>query len=136
MEVRTFTEKDAPDVMALWTSVFGYDAPHNDPATSIRKKMAVQPELFLVAVGEGRLVGTVMGGYDGHRGWMYSLAVAPEFRRRGVGGMLVRHLERALADRGCLKMNLQVQAGNAAVAGFYEKLGYRVEPRISMGKRL
>lgn len=136
MEVRTFAEKDAPDVMALWTSVFGYDAPHNDPATSIRNKMAVQPELFFVAVADGRLVGTVMGGYDGHRGWMYSLAVAPEFRRRGVGGMLVRHLERALAVRGCLKMNLQVQASNAEVAAFYEKLGYRIEPRISMGKRL
>ena len=67
---------------------------------------------------------------------MYSLAVCPEFRRRGIGQQLVHYLERALAAMGCLKINLQVLAGNAAVAGFYEKLGYKIEPRISMGKLL
>jgi ribosomal protein S18 acetylase RimI-like enzyme len=136
MEIRVFTEKDAPEVIALWTRVFGYAAPHNDPATAIRKKLAVQRDLFFVATEEGRLVGTVMGGYDGHRGWMYSLAVDPQFRRRGIGRMLVHHLERALADRGCLKVNLQVLAENAGITGFYERLGYKVEPRISMGKIL
>lgn len=136
MDIRAFAEQDAPEVIALWSSVFGYDSPHNEPSLAIRKKLAVQDDLFFVAAEHGRVVGTVMGGYDGHRGWMYSLAVAPEFRRRGFGRTLVRHLENALADRGCLKINLQVLAGNAAVSGFYEKLGYRVEPRVSMGKVL
>ncbi len=136
MEIRTFAEKDTPAVIALWTQVFGYDAPHNDPATAIRRKLAVQRELFFVADVDGQVVGTIMGGYDGHRGWMYSLAVDPQFRNRGIGRALVRHVEGALAERGCPKINLQVLAGNAAVAAFYEKLGYKIEPRISMGKVL
>ena len=80
--------------------------------------------------------GTVMGGYDGHRGWVYSLAVVPEVRRRGVGTALMRHVERELAVRGCPKVNLQVLASNAATVAFYEKLGYSVEERVSMGKLL
>lgn len=136
MEIRTFTEKDTPEVVALWTEVFGYAAPHNKPATVIGKKLAVQRELLFVAEEEGRIVGTVMGGYDGHRGWIYSLAVDSRFRRQGIGGKMVRHVERALAERGCLKINLQVLVGNAEVTGFYERLGYKIEPRISMGKIL
>jgi ribosomal protein S18 acetylase RimI-like enzyme len=92
--------------------------------------------LFFVAVLESAVVGTVMGGYDGHRGWVYSLAVQPQLRRHGVGSALVRHLEQALAGRGCMKINLQVRTSNAGVVAFYEKLGYAVEPIISMGKRL
>jgi ribosomal protein S18 acetylase RimI-like enzyme len=102
----------------------------------IRQKLAVQRELFLVARLDGRLAGTVLGGYDGHRGWVYSLAVRPDLRRRGVGTALMRHIERELACRGCPKVNLQVLATNAATVAFYEKLGYSVEERISMGKVL
>ena len=98
--------------------------------------MTVQRDLFFVALLDGKLVGTVMGGYDGHRGWVYSLAVTPELRRRGIGTALVRHVERALRERGCPKINLQVLASNAATVAFYEKLGYAVEERVSMGKVL
>jgi ribosomal protein S18 acetylase RimI-like enzyme len=77
-----------------------------------------------------------MGGYDGHRGWVYSLAVRPDLRRRGVGTALMRHVERALADLGCPKVNLQVLASNAATVAFYRGLGYDVEERLSMGKVL
>lgn len=91
---------------------------------------------MFVADEDGQVAGTIMGGHDGHRGWMYSPAVAPRFRRRGLGRQLVRHLEQRLAEMGCLNINLQVLATNAAVVGFYEKLGYAVEPRISMGKVL
>ena len=136
MDIRPFHESDEADVIALWTGVFGYTAPHNDPATVIRHKLAVQRELFFVARLDRRLVGTVMGGYDGHRGWVYSLAVVPEMRRRGVGTALVRHVERELAGRGCPKVNLQLLASNAATVAFYEKLGYAVEERVSMGKLL
>jgi ribosomal protein S18 acetylase RimI-like enzyme len=136
VDIRPFREADEEAVIALWKNVFAYDAPHNDPAQIIRHKVAVQRELFLVALVEGALAGTVMGGYDGHRGWVYSLAVSPAFRRRGIGTALVRHLERELAARGCPKVNLQVLASNAATVAFYQKLGYAVEERVSMGKLL
>jgi ribosomal protein S18 acetylase RimI-like enzyme len=136
MQVRLFEEADAPAVAALWREVFAYSAKHNDPARVIRDKLAVQRELFFVALLDGALVGTVLGGYDGHRGWVYSLAVAPQTRRRGVGTALMRHVERELATRGCPKINLQVLASNAGTVEFYRKLGYAAEERISMGKLL
>ncbi len=136
MQVRPYEDADEAAVIALWNEVLPDDAPHNDPATAIRNKLAVERDLFLVAVEGGAVVGTVMGGYDGHRGWVYSLAVKRQCRRRGIGRALVRRLEQALATRGCLKVNLQVRSSNAGVVAFYEKLGYAVEPRVSMGKRL
>jgi len=135
-EVRLFRESDEAAVVALWTEVLPYTAPHNQPARSIRCKLQEQPELFLVAVVEDRVVGTVLGGYDGHRGWIYSLAVDPSQRQRGIGTALVRHLEQEFSKRGCPKINLQVLPNNAGVVEFYRKLGYVVEPRISLGKVL
>src|SRR4051794_39428901 len=119
LDIRPFQESDEDDVIALWEKVFGYPAAHNDPATVIRHKLVVQRELFFVARLDGRLIGTVMGGYDGHRGWVYSLAVGPEMRRKGIGTALMRHVERELASRGCPKVNLQVLASNAATVAFY-----------------
>jgi ribosomal protein S18 acetylase RimI-like enzyme len=98
--------------------------------------MRVQPELFLVALEGSRLVGTAMSGFDGHRGWVYYLAVLPEHRRRGVGRALMRRVEAELATRGCPKINLQVRSTNRQAVSFYRHLGYQVEDRISMGKRL
>ena len=83
---------------------------------------------------DGNVVGTVLGGYDGHRGWVYRLAVDPQRRLRGIGAALMGHLERVLAERGCSKVNLQIHGRNAGVAAFYEQIGYRVEDRVSMGK--
>ena len=136
MEVRPYEDPDEPAVIALWSDVLPPNAPHNDPATCIRKKLAVERDLFFVAEVEGAVVGTVMGGYDGHRGWVYSVAVKPQHRRQGIGAALIHRLEAALAQRGCLKVNLQVRASNAEVIAFYEKLGYGVEELFSMGKRL
>jgi ribosomal protein S18 acetylase RimI-like enzyme len=136
MQVRPYDDADEAAVIALWNEVLPDDAPHNDPATAIRNKLAVERDLFFVAIEGAIIVGTVLGGYDGHRGWVYSLAVRPQHRRCGVGSALVRRLEQALAGRGCLKVNLQVRSSNAGVVAFYEKLGYAVEPRVSMGKRL
>jgi ribosomal protein S18 acetylase RimI-like enzyme len=125
-------------VIGLWTGIFddGYEAPHNDPVVSIGLKAAYDPELFLVAVDGSRLVGTVMGGYDGHRGWIYSLAVDENERHRGIGTELMSEVERRLKDRGCLKVNLQVMPDNKGVLQFYQELGFSVEERLSMGKRL
>ena len=136
MRLRTYHESDEPAVVALWEAVFGYREPHNDPAGSIRRKLAAGRELFLVAEVDGVVAGTVMGGYDGHRGWIYSVAVAPEYQRRGIATALIRRLEADLAGLGCLKVNLQVRASNAGVVAFYETLGFRVEERVSMGKVL
>ena len=125
-------------MIALWECIFseGYEAPHNHPEVSIDLKTAYDPGLFLVAVGGGRLVGTVMGGYDGHRGWIYSLAVDENDRHRGIGTELMAEVERRLKDRGCLKINLQVMPDNTGVVRFYRELGFSVEDRLSMGKRL
>jgi hypothetical protein len=135
MNIRPFDEQDVPQVIALWTEVFAYPDPHNDPAESIRRKVAVKDDLFLVAVEDSKILGTVMGGYDGHRGWVYSLAVDPANRRKGIGTALMRELERRLKNLGCPKLNLQILNHNMGVVAFYESLGYKVEERVSMGKR-
>ncbi|MCE3273122.1 MAG: acetyltransferase [Ramlibacter sp.] len=137
IELRTY--RDAADrtaVIALWEEVFGYAADHNSPPLVIDQKLRADDGLFFVCIAEGALVGTIMCGYDGHRGWLYSLAVHPSARTQGHGARLVRHAEEALAGRGCLKVNLQILEANAAVAAFYQRLGYSLEPRVSMGRRL
>ncbi len=123
-------------VIALWQKVFTGGPAWNDPASDIERKMAVQRNLFLVAVAGEAVVGTVMGGYDGHRGWIYYLAVAPDRRNHGIGTALVRRIEASLTDIGCPKVNLQVRSTNHEVVEFYRKLGYRLEERVSMGKLL
>jgi ribosomal protein S18 acetylase RimI-like enzyme len=102
----------------------------------IETKLNVLPELFLVARQADRLVGTVVGGFDGVRGWMYHVATDANFRRKRVATALVGELETRLRALGCKKLNLQVRAGNDAVTSFYESLGYSAEPRVSLGKRL
>jgi ribosomal protein S18 acetylase RimI-like enzyme len=121
-------------VVTLWREVFGYDAPRNSPSLAIEKKLAVQDNLLFVATENDIVIGTAMAGYDGHRGWLYSIAVLASHRRQGLGSALVAHAERALCERGCMKVNLQLLSTNEATAAFYTNLGYSVEPRISMGK--
>ena len=129
-------ETHRAQVIRLWENVFGYEAAHNAPGLSIDKKLAAQDGLFFVALADDTVVGTVLAGYDGHRGWLYSVAVHPSNRHTGVGTALVRHAEQALTQRGCMKINLQIVSGNEGVSRFYQSLGYAVEPRISMGKRI
>ena len=128
--------RDFEQVAALWQEVFAYDSPHNAPALVIEKKLAQRDGLFFVARLGQSVVGTVMAGYDGHRGWIYSLAVLPVQRRNGIGSRLLRFAEARLAELGCIKVNLQIVEGNEAAVLFYERHGYETEPRISMGKRL
>lgn len=123
-------------VVALWQEAFGYDTAHNLPTLAIDKKLAVNDGLFFVATDKKAVVGSILAGYDGHRGWLYSVAVHSDYRRQGLGASLVRHAEQALTALGCMKINLQITGGNDAVVGFYEALGYGVEPRISMGKKI
>src|SRR5690348_6156090 len=112
MPIRPYQDSDEQAVIALWNEVLPDPAPHNDPATSICTKLAVERDLFFVADVGGAVAGTAMGGYDGHRGWIYSVAVKPRHRRQGIGSALIRRLEAALSERGCLKVNLQLRASN------------------------
>jgi len=123
-------------VVALWKAVFGYEAAHNSPGVAIDKKIEIHDQLFFVAVADATVVGTIMAGYDGHRGWLYSLAVAPSHRRQGIGSRLVSHAVSALTRKGCVKINLQILEGNENVTAFYATLGFSVEKRVSMGKRI
>lgn len=123
-------------VIQLWQTVFGYEDAHNAPELAIDRKLAVADGLFFVALVGAVVAGTVMAGYDGHRGWLYSVAVHPSQRHQGLGAALIRFAEETLAARGCLKINLQIRGGNDSVAAFYESLGFVVEDRISMGKKV
>ncbi|HJT62662.1 MAG TPA: GNAT family acetyltransferase [Burkholderiales bacterium] len=135
MQIRPFGLADEAKVVALWEAC-GLTRSWNDPHKDIARKLTVQPELFLVGVTDGAVMASVLAGYDGHRGWMNYLAVAPRFRGRGFGRLLVEHVERALLARGCPKVNLQVRASNPESVAFYRRLGYVQDESISLGKRL
>ncbi len=133
--IRQFAPDDEAAVIALWETA-GLTRPWNDPHKDIARKLSVQPEGFLVAVADDRIVGSVMAGYDGHRGWVNYLAVAPESRRSGVGRALMAAAERVLEGLGCAKVNLQIRATNESAVSFYEALGYSTDDVISLGRRL
>ena len=120
----------------IWNEVFGYEAAHNLPQLVINKKHEFGDGLFFVALDGEAVIGTIMAGYDGHRGWMYSIAVPPEYRHQGVGSSMLSFAERQLKALGCMKINLQIMDGNEAVENFYLANGYITEKRISMGKSL
>ena len=135
LEVRPYRPADEAALLALWERC-DLVVPHNDPRSDIANKLAFQPELFLVGVLGGEIVGSVMAGYEGHRGWINYLAVDPGHRSLKLGRRLMEAAETALRRLGCPKVNLQIRAGNHEVIAFYETLGYTVEDRIGMGKRL
>ena len=135
MLIRPFALTDEEQVIELWQRC-ELTRPWNDPRKDVQRKLTTQPELFLVLKLDGKVVGTAMGGYDGHRGWINYLAVAPDFRGRGLGRHLMAKLEELLLARDCPKLNLQVRAGNEVAIGFYSKLGYAQDEVVSFGKRL
>lgn len=135
MQIRSFVPSDSAAVIALWEEA-GLTRPWNDPAKDIERKLSTQPELFLVAEGEGIVVGTAMVGYDGHRGWVHYLAVAPSLQGTGLGRELMAEAERLLIELGCPKINLMVRTGNDRVIGFYEALGYGTDEVALLSKRL
>jgi ribosomal protein S18 acetylase RimI-like enzyme len=133
--IRPFGPNDAVAVIALWRAC-GLVRPWNDPAKDIARKVRVNPEWFLVAERKSRIVGTVMVGYEGHRGWINYLAVEPALQRAGVGRALMAEAEKILRAAGCPKINLQVRRSNAAAAAFYAQLGFTEDDVMSLGKRL
>lgn len=134
-EIRAFAPDDTEAVVALWTDA-GITRPWNDPRADIARKLTTQAEMFLVADDDGRVVGVVMGGYDGHRGWINYLAVADDQRGTGLGRALVERVEAALVTLGCPKVQLQVRPDNTDVVALYEHLGYERFDVVDLGKRL
>lgn len=134
--IRSYRPEDRESLIRLWSETFPDDPPRNAPERMITNKARVQPHLLLVALLQDQLVGAVMVGFDGTRGWIHHLAVDQRFRLRGIGAALIRAAEDGLRELGCPKVNLQVRATNAGVIRFYEAVGYRVEDRVSMGKVL
>ena len=123
-------------MIGLWKRVFPGDPPWKEPGAVIDEKIRERPELFFVATEGGIVLGTVMAGYDGHRGWIHALAVGRDHRGQGLALALMKRAEDALQALGCVKVNLQLRSENGDVVAFYEKIGYAVEDRISMGKLL
>jgi ribosomal protein S18 acetylase RimI-like enzyme len=134
--VREFHEADRARVVDLWGRVFPDDKPRNAPGPMLDRKLAMGDGLVWVAEADGVVIGVVMAGYDGVRGWIYHLAVDEACRRRGIASALMRAAESELARRGCPKVNLQVMGDNSSVVALYERLGYAVEDRLSLGKVL
>lgn len=133
--IRPFQPKDQTAVVKLWHTC-KLVVPHNDPCQDIARKLKVNPEWFLVGEDDDRIVATCMAGYDGHRGWINYLAVAPEHRRRKIATRLMQAVEVLLREAGCPKINLQVRAANRQVVKFYEQIGFKQDEVVSLGKRL
>lgn len=143
---RSFTPGDRTRVARLWETC-GLTRPWNDPYRDIDRKLDRDAELLLVGEAPaseaadgttttGRVVATVMAGYDGHRGWINYLAVDPDHRGEGHGRTMMEAAETRLLALGCPKVNLQVRTDNPDAVAFYELLGYSVDPVVSMGRRL
>jgi ribosomal protein S18 acetylase RimI-like enzyme len=135
MNIRTFASTDAAAVIAVWQAC-GLVVPQNDPLADIERKLLVYPELFLVGEYAGRVVASVMGGYEGHRGWINYLAVDPTEQGKGYGRLMMAEVEQRLRAMGCPKINLQIRASNEAVIRFYKSLGYGNDNVVGLGKRL
>lgn len=135
MQIRPFEDKDTDIVVALW-GLCELIVPWNDPRKDIERKRQVGPDLFLVGTVDDVVLASVMGGYEGHRGWMNYLAVHPAHRRKGYGQQLAQALETKLLAQGCPKINLQIRQGNTAVQAFYESIGFSDDKALSMGKRI
>jgi ribosomal protein S18 acetylase RimI-like enzyme len=135
MQIRPYEESDEAAVVALWQAA-GLTRPWNDPHKDIARKLSVQREMFLVGTIDDQVVASVMAGYEGHRGWVNYLAVAPEQRGQGHARLLMQRVEELLLAMGCPKINLQVRTTNTAVIDLYRHLGYAQDEAVSLGKRL
>jgi ribosomal protein S18 acetylase RimI-like enzyme len=135
IQFRTFHPHDTEQTVALWQAC-GLTRPWNDPHKDIERKLQQEPELFIVAEHNGQLLGSVMAGYDGHRGWIYYLSVLPQYQSQGVGKSLVLQAEQRLHSKGCPKIQLMIRHDNSSVQDFYRTLGYEQAEVVVLGKRL
>ena len=134
-EIIRYGAKFQDEVVELWKKC-NLIIPQNDPVEDIMKKVDFQPDLFLVGLIDDRVIGSIMVGYEGHRGWINYLAVLPELQRQGYGRKLVQKAIDELKRIGCLKVNLQVRRTNTPVIEFYKRLGFKEDDVASLGMRL
>jgi ribosomal protein S18 acetylase RimI-like enzyme len=132
---RPFRTADRESLVALW-ALCRLTRPWNDPHLDIDRKLARDAEHLLIVEERSQVIGSVMVGYDGHRGWINYLAVHPDHRREGLGRLLMAEAEQCLRQQGCPKVNLQVRSENTSAVDFYRRLGYAVDDVVSMGHRL
>ena len=135
MIIRPFENDDRQTVIKLWRRC-GLVVAWNDPEADIDRKLRVDPEMFVVGIAGSRLVATAMGGYDGHRGSLYYLAVDLEQQGRGYGRKIVDFLADLLEKRGCPKLNIMVRSSNTRMIDFYHRLGFKTDEVVCLGKRL
>ena len=135
MKIRVYQASDQQAIVDLWNEC-GLLVPWNDPGKDIQRKILLGADLFLVGELEGALIASVMGGYEGHRGWANYLAVRPNYQDKGYARLLMSELETKLLEKGCPKINLQVRDTNIDIVRFYEALGYKIDAAVSLGKRL
>jgi len=133
--IRSYHESDKNKVIQLWKEC-ALVVPWNDPERDIIRKQTVQPKLFLVGLMNDEIIATAMAGYDGHRGWVYYLAVLPKYQKQKIGRLIMEEAEARLLELGCPKLNIMVRSTNSEVISFYKSIGYKVEAVTSMGKRL
>ena len=136
VNIRQFKMSDTEEVIKLWKKSFPTDPPWNDPQAIIERKYNYQSELFLIGESGGKIIATVLGGYDGFRGWVYHLAVINDSRRSGIGKKMMLTIEQMLRQLGCIKMNIQVRSSNQDVILFYNEIGFEIEDHVSLGKLL
>jgi len=132
---RSFRKSDQKEVIQLWMEC-GLVVPWNDPQRDIERKLGTQPELFLIGLINDEIITTVMTGYDGHRGWVYYLAVKPQYQQKEIGRQIMKEAETRLLELGCPKLNIMVRTTNLDVINFYKAIGYKVDAVTNMGKRL
>jgi ribosomal protein S18 acetylase RimI-like enzyme len=137
MRVREWTLLDYDVIYRIWQHAApGVHVGASDTRAEIAKKLAHDPDLALAAEVDGCIHGAVLGGFDGRRGWVYHLAVEPDWRGQGIGHALMTELERRFAAKGCLKLYLFVTPDNQDVVRYYESLGWAVSPLIAMSKQI
>lgn len=133
MNFRDFTLNDFDLVIDLWKRA-GLILSHSDTHQGMKKKLKRDPELFFVLEKDTRIIGVVMGSYDGRRGWINHLAVDPEYQGKNIGQQIIEELESRFKKIGCEKVNLLIELSNMEVQGFYEKQGFKKEELIFMEK--
>ena len=133
LTIRAYEDKDQDDLIALYQLAFPHDPPWNDPSDMIACKKAIDAEGLLVGMHQGKVMASVMAGYDGHRGWINCLAVHPDHRGQDFGAAMINAAIDLMTDRGAVKVNLQIRGDNTSLKRYYERLGFETEDRISMG---
>jgi len=133
--IRSYRESDKKEVIELWQEC-GLVVPWNDPQRDVERKLSVQPELFLIGLLNEEIISTAMAGYDGHRGWVYYLAVKPRYQQQEIGKQMMKEAEIRLFELGCPKLNIMVRTTNLEVVNFYKSIGYKIDAVTSLGKRL